>query len=161
VGFKRRKSRRLDPASLRLPLIALIDVVLFLLMYFMVAGTMGAQEKELSTSLGVDQNKGGASHSALLPMVLKVERRDRTTIVYKLGDRSFRSQEALKVLLTSLPKESGVVIKAGDGVSVGDVAAALQACKDAGFAKISFVGGSMPLAPPLPQAPVSPAGDSR
>ena len=140
MAFNRRKRRRLDPASLRLPLIALIDVVLFLLMYFMVAGTMGAQEKELAAALGVDKGSGPGGKSGLLPMVLSVNKAERGGgPVFRIGERSFKSQAALAELLKTLPKESGVVIKSGDGTTVADLAAALQASKDAGFTKISFV----------------------
>jgi biopolymer transport protein ExbD len=51
VNFARKQSRRLDPASLRLPLIALIDVVLFLLFYFIIAGNLAAEEGELASTL--------------------------------------------------------------------------------------------------------------
>ncbi len=140
MAFRRRKRMRLDPAALRLPLIALIDVVLFLLMYFMVAGTLGAEERELSTTLGVDRGTGGGGASGLLPTILRVDKAERGEgPVFRLGDRVFKSQMALTELLKGLPKESGVVIKSGEGVTVGDVAAALQASKDAGFAKISFL----------------------
>jgi biopolymer transport protein ExbD len=140
MAFRRRKRRRLDPAALRLPLIALIDVVLFLLMYFMVAGTLGSEERELSTTLGVDRGSGGGAASGLLPTILRVDKAERGDgPAFRLGDRVLKSQTALTELLAALPKESGVVIKSGEGVTVGDVAAALQACKDAGFAKISFL----------------------
>lgn len=140
MAFRRRKRRRLDPAALRLPLIALIDVVLFLLMYFMVAGTLGSEERELSTTLGVDRGSGGGAASGLLPTILRVDKAERGDgPAFRLGDRVLKSQAALTELLAAMPKESGVVIKSGDGVTVGDVAAALQACKDAGFAKISFL----------------------
>lgn len=140
MPFIRRNRRRLDPASLRLPLIALIDVVLFLLMYFMVAGTMGSEERELSTSLGVDKGAGRGAAQGLLPMILKVDVAERGGgPVFRLAERSFKSQPALTELLKGLPKESGIVIKCGPGTTVADVAAALQACKDAGFVKISFL----------------------
>ena len=72
--------------------------------------------------------------------MLRVDRAERGEgPVFRLGERVFKSQAALTELLKGLPKESGVVIKSGAGVTVGEVAAALQACKDAGFAKISFL----------------------
>jgi len=136
----KRKPRRLDPAAMRLPLIALIDVVLFLLMYFMVAGTLGVEEKELAAALGVERGGGaGGARSGLLPTILILERDPRGLLVYRLGERSFTSVAALKSLLDVLPKQSGVVIKAGASTNVGDLASAMQACKEAGFVKLSFV----------------------
>lgn len=133
-----RKKKRLDPAALRLPLIALIDVVLFILMYFMVAGTMGSEERELSTSIGVERSGVSGGRSALLPTILRLEKTDGR-LLYRLGQRVVRDSQGLSTILNALPKEGGVVIKAGEGVTVGEVAAALQACKDAQFVKISFV----------------------
>lgn len=136
-----RKPRRLDPAALRLPLIALIDVVLFLLMYFMVAGTLGVEEKELAAALAVDRSGGtGGQRSALLPTILNFERDTRGLLVYRLGERSFTSQSALQTLLQSLPKDAGVVLRGAANTNVGDLASAMQACTQAGFVKISFVG---------------------
>ena len=47
----RRNSGLLELAEMRLPLIALIDVILFLLMYFLLAGSLEAEERELATHL--------------------------------------------------------------------------------------------------------------
>lgn len=139
MAFRKRKRQRLDPAQLRLPLVALIDVVLFLLMYFMVAGTMGAEEKEIAAALAVD--KGGAARSAMLPTILTISREGpENLLVFRLGERSFTSQAALSELLKSLPKDAGLVIKAGPTTTVADVAAAMQAGRGAGFTKMSFVG---------------------
>ena len=48
----RRRAGLLEPSEMRLPLIALIDVILFLLMYFLLAGSLEAEERELPTALG-------------------------------------------------------------------------------------------------------------
>ena len=42
----RRSSGLLELSEMRLPLIALIDVILFLLMYFLLAGSLEAQGPE-------------------------------------------------------------------------------------------------------------------
>ncbi len=139
MAFRTRKRKRLDPAQLRLPLVALIDVVLFLLMYFMVAGTMGAEEKEIAAALTVD--KGGQQRSAMLPTILTITREgSENLLVFRLGERSFTSQIALTEFLTSLPKDAGMVIKAGPTTTVADIAAAMQAGRGAGFTRLSFVG---------------------
>ena len=139
MAFRTRKRKRLDPAQLRLPLVALIDVVLFLLMYFMVAGTLGAEEKEIAAALTVD--KGGAQRSAMLPTILTLAREGpENLLVFRLGERSFTSQAALSEFLTSLPKDAGMVIKASNNTTVADIAAAMQAGRGAGFTRLSFVG---------------------
>ena len=49
---------------------------------------------------------------------------------------------ALAAVLRQLPKEGGVFLRVDGGVTAEAVAAGLQACKDAGFTKISYVPGS-------------------
>jgi hypothetical protein len=51
-------------------------------------------------------------------------------------------------VLRALPKEPGVVVRVSDGVSVAGAAAALQACRDAGFERIAYRPGR--TAPPAP-----------
>ncbi|MBS0196126.1 MAG: biopolymer transporter ExbD [Planctomycetes bacterium] len=136
----RRPKRRLDPAELRLPLIALIDVVLFLLMYFMIAGNLAAEERELSTTLAAQRTSakgGGGGGRAITLQVLQSQNRG----VYKIGDRVITQRTELVNVLSQLPKDGGIIIKANDDATVADAAAALQSCKDAGFIKISYVAG--------------------
>jgi biopolymer transport protein ExbD len=58
--------------------------------------------------------------------------------VYRLGARVIEGKAALAELIAALPKEPGLVVRADDGVSVGAVAAATQAARDAGFEKITY-----------------------
>src|SRR5689334_21963474 len=70
MKFKLNNSR--DPSKYRLPLIALIDVVLFLLLYFMVAGTLAPEEAELSAALRSEKGAGGKALD-LQPQVIAVQ----------------------------------------------------------------------------------------
>lgn len=134
---RRRGVNRLDPSQLRLPLIALIDVVLFLLMYFMIAGNLAAEERELTASLRTQQAGPGGS-SALRATTLQVLRTQGRG-VFRMGDRTISSREELISILSQLPKDPGVIIRAAPDAIVADTAAALQACKEAGFVKITYV----------------------
>jgi biopolymer transport protein ExbD len=57
----RRRTGLLELSEMRLPLIALIDVILFLLMYFLLAGSMEAEERELAATLGSGRATAGDS----------------------------------------------------------------------------------------------------
>jgi len=140
MKFLRREDRRFEIERVRLPLIALIDVVLFLLLYFMIAGTMAGEESLLASSLRTD--KPGKGHgSDLQSQILYVEQAGAAAR-FRLGDRSVQDRPGLAVLLKQLPKESGIIVKVSPQVRVEAAAAALQACKDAGFQKVSYVPGS-------------------
>lgn len=124
---------------MRLPLVALIDVVLFLLFYFMVAGTLSAEESELSTTLGTD-GKGRLVSGDLQPQIVQL-RMQNGRAVYAIGDRAVDTAAGLSALLAQLPREAGVLVRAAGDVPVGDSAAAIQACKDVGFVKVTYVPG--------------------
>jgi biopolymer transport protein ExbD len=132
-----RKQRRKDP-MIRLPIAALIDVVLFLLLYFIMAGTLAASEGELPSAL-TTQGQGSGGGSGLAPQVLRVERSATGGgVVFRLGANGVSDQAALRALLEKLPKEPGIVLRASDDVSVEAAAAALQAVRDAGFSRLSY-----------------------
>ncbi len=134
-----RSSVRLDPASIRLPLIALIDVILFILLYFMLAGTLAAEEADLATALRTE-SAVGARAADLLPQTILVESVDGVAR-FRLGERVLPDRDALTEVLRQLPREMGVVVKVNGDVPVAAAAAAVQACKDAGFVKVSYVPG--------------------
>jgi biopolymer transport protein ExbD len=142
VKFRRRQRGHLQLT--RLPLVALIDVVLFMLFYFMMAGTFGGEEARLAAASAIDRPGGGAATGALSSQTVRVEPEGGAAgaggIVFKLGSRVVRDRAELVALLRQLPKEPGVVIRAADAVPVEAAAAALQAAHDAGFNRVSYVG---------------------
>ena len=133
----RGSSRRKEASIQRLPLIALVDVVLFILFYFIIAGTLTPPEGELPSSLRVERSAQGKAGS-LSPQVLIVEPASPGP-PFRMGSRAFSDARDLLPVLGALPKEPGVVVKARGGASVAHAAAALQACRDAGFSRLSYV----------------------
>jgi biopolymer transport protein ExbD len=131
------RPRRLDPASIRLPLIALIDVILFILLYFMLAGTLAAEEADLATALRAEKSQSAAA-ADLLPQTVNVEA-VAGVVQFRLGERVLADRAQLTAVLKQLPHEMGVVIKGHGEPPVSAVAAAVQASKDAGFTKVSYV----------------------
>lgn len=138
MNFARPRSRRLNPAALRLPLIALIDVVLFLLFYFIIAGNLAAEEGELASTLKASNGGSSGANSLLQAPMIEV-RSEGGKPRFVLGSRALESQDALGAVLSQLPKDPGVMIKADPDAPVEFTAAAMQAASDAGFTKITFV----------------------
>lgn len=139
MRLRHRGSRkRIDPAMLRLPLIALIDVVLFLLFYFIISGTIAVEEAELATTLNVERGRSAGNASSLQQQVLRVSG-DAQGATFTLGNRVLRTSEALATVLAQLPKEPGIVLRVEGSASVDAAAAAMQAASDAGFTRITYV----------------------
>ncbi len=133
---------RLDPGSIRLSLIALIDVVLFLLFYFVISYSVSAEESQLATGFA----KPGQSDSPMEPQVVIVSQvQERTE--FRIGSHQFTDRAQLTELLRTLPKEPGVVIKAAPDAPVSATAAAVQAGRDAGFTNVRFAISAAPAVP--------------
>ena len=120
----------------RLPLIGMIDVFFLLLVYFVVSATIAQPEDELAAALR--QESSQASATDLQPQYVEVQRSDGG-VAYKVGARVLRSREELVQVLSELPKEAGVFLRVNDDAPVWAAAAALQACHDAGYEKLTYV----------------------
>jgi biopolymer transport protein ExbD len=132
-----RNSTPIEASQMRLPLIAMIDVVLFLLFYFMIAGTMAAEESDLSATIRTQAAAtSGVGESGALAIRIVMSNGQP---VFRIGEREFADRDSLAAVLSQLPKTSGVVVRASGDVPVSAAAAALQACKNAGFIKVSYV----------------------
>lgn len=138
MKFLRREDRRFTPEKVRLPLIALIDVVFFLLIYFVIAGTLAGEETQLASALRADK-QGPGKGSDLLPQVLYVEAGAAGKPRFRLGERIMEDRTSLAAVLKQLPKDNGVIVRVTGGVTVDAAATALQATHDAGFQKVSYV----------------------
>lgn len=131
------RAKRTDFEIPRLPLVALIDVIFFILLYFIMVGNLSPEENNLATALRTDRRAAGAA-SNLVPQIVSVDGADGK-VVFKLGERVMGDKKALTDVLKGLSKEGGVVLRVGPTAPVHGVAAAVQAAKDAGFVKISYV----------------------
>jgi len=135
----RRGRARLELESMRLPLVALIDVVLFLLFYFVVSYSVSGEERELSVALATLTSgaQGGAGGSEAKAQVVLVRWAGEGP-EFRVGPDVVAETRALVALLEGLPKEPGMVIAAAADAPVEATAAAIQAGRDAGFEKISY-----------------------
>jgi biopolymer transport protein ExbD len=133
----RREDRRFSIERVRLPIVPLVDVILFLLIYFVMAGTMAAEEAELAAALKTERQSAGPG-TDLSPQIVLVEA-PGGAVRFRIGERTFANRASLANVLGQLPKENGVIVKVGGEAPVEAAAGALQACKDAGFQKVSYV----------------------
>lgn len=135
----RLKRTRREESSMVLPLVALLDVIFFMLLYFMAAGTLAAPDAELQSAIATDK-KGAGRGTDLQSQILYVESAGGA-VRYRLADRAMKDKKEAAAILGKLPKEPGIVVKVSDEVPVSAAAAALQACRDAGFTRVSYVAG--------------------
>ena len=136
MRFVANKLERAGAKRALLPMTPLIDVVFLLLIYFMVTSSITPSESRLSSALQTESKSGRAAD--LQPQVVLVDVVDGAA-VFIMGGRVMRTKRELTELLVQLPKESGVFVKVEGRATVRATAAALQACKDAGFAKVTYV----------------------
>jgi biopolymer transport protein ExbD len=140
VRFQRDQEQSNRESSARLPMTPMIDVVFLLLIYFLVTATLTPSESQLSAALQAEQTSSGWL-ADLQPQVVRVELIDGRP-GYRIGSRVLTSKEDLTALLANLPTEGGVFIRVANDVPVSAAAAAIQAAKDAGFTKVSYVPAS-------------------
>ena len=134
MNIARRDEGRRKPV--RLPLVGMIDVFFLLLVYFIVSTTLAMPEEELAAALR--QESMDSAVSDLQPQFVHVES-DAGSPVYVVGSQRLSSQAQLTELLAKLPKEAGVILSVDDAAPVWAAAAALQACHDAGYEKLTYV----------------------
>ena len=120
----------------RLQVTSMIDVIFLLLIFFMATTTFSQPEAHLSPGLKEQRAAGRASD--LEPQIVDVVR-DAGRDVFQLGARVLTDKASLVAALRELPREPGVFVRVSDDVRVESAAAAVQACRDAGFEKVSYV----------------------
>ena len=130
---KSRRGRLPSP----LQITPMIDVIFLLLIYFLLSTSYTPPEAELAPALQAERVEGGRS-ADLQPQVVRVDLFAGRP-GFRLAERIFRDADALRDVLTDLPKEGGVFIEGADAVSVRWAAAAIQAGRDAGFEKVTYV----------------------
>lgn len=131
-----RRSKQREFKLPRLPLAAFIDVTLFLLLYFILASDFSKQESWLDSTIASDKRGGSAADLQPQVITVGVEKGQPT---FRMGDRLMTDRAALESVLRLLPKQNGVFIKVPGDVPVWVPTMAIQAARDAGFVKVSYV----------------------
>lgn len=133
-GRSGRKNARLGA----LPLTSMIDVVFLLLIFFLVTANFAQKEEKLPSALQTEG--GGVRSSDLQPQIVQISMQGEA-VVFTMGTVVTTNRASLEALLKELPKAPGVAIKAAPDVPISAVATALQAARNAGFNKRSYVPG--------------------
>lgn len=124
--------------SARLPMTPMIDVVFMMLMYFLLSATLSSPESDLASALRAERESSSSAASDFQPQIVEIMMRGNA-VVYRIGSRELASAERVRELLEPLPKDPGVFVRVHGDVPVSATAAGLQACKDAGFLRVSYV----------------------
>ncbi len=129
-----RKARRATLGAL--PLTSMIDVVFLLLIFFLVTANFAQQEHKLPAALQTDG--GGVQASDMQPQIIQIELQAGQP-VYIIGQVLCSDRASLQAVLMQLPRDPGVAIKSAPDVPIQSIATALQAARNAGFTRRSYV----------------------
>jgi len=145
----RLSSRKLERGTkIELSMASMIDVVFLLLIFFMTTAAFVKTERNLDSSINVNRKSASNATSDLEPTIIEIVRGEGGRYVFKLGAREITSfDELTKLELTKLlrrmeNKEDGAFVCVSDGAPFGMAAAAIQACKTAGYATVRYVPGT-------------------
>lgn len=134
-------SQKRRPRIDSLPMTSMIDVVFLLLIFFMVTTSWSKAERELDSGIQVQKAANRQAVRDLEPARVDVEIVDGR-VVYRLGGRGFESLDELTGVLVAFPnKGEGAVVRVSGAVPFEYAASAIQACKSAGFSRVSYVPG--------------------
>lgn len=136
----RSRSRRRAARLGALPLTSMIDVVFLLLIFFLVTADFAQQEHKLPSALQTEG--GGVRSSDLQPQIVRISLDDGEP-VYTIGQVRSSDRVSLEAVLRQLPRDAGVAIKADPDVPIQSIATALQAARNAGFSRRSYVPGDV------------------
>lgn len=133
----RTRNRRRRRGQLgALPLTSMIDVVFLLLVFFLVTANFAQKESKLPAALQTEG--GGVRSSDLQPQIIQISVMNGQSI-YMIGQVECSDRSSLESVLQQLPRDAGVAIKAEPDVPVQAIATALQAARNSGFSRRSYV----------------------
>lgn len=133
-----RPSRRRRSQLGALPLTSMIDVVFLLLIFFLVTADFAKKESKLPAALQTEG--GGVSSSDLQPQIIQITLQEGQ-VIFTIGQVRCTDRASLESVLNQLPRDPGIAIKSAPDVPIQAVATALQAARNTGFARRSYVPG--------------------
>jgi biopolymer transport protein ExbD len=123
--------------KIQLSMTSMIDVVFLLLIFFITTATFVPTERDLDSAIRVESSSEAIAD--LQPAVIEVVR-GSAGYVYRLGQRELDDPQQLYDLLRRFDnKMQGAFVRVSDGAPFRMAAAAVQACKDAGFPTVSYI----------------------
>ena len=126
-------------SRLELSMTSMIDIVFLLLIFFMTTSSFVKTERNLDSAIKVDRESAGAERSDYEPAIVEVVS-SGGQFVFRIGAREMASQQELQGVLSQFEnKIDGAFVKVADDAPFRMAAAAVQACKTARFATVSYV----------------------
>jgi biopolymer transport protein ExbD len=135
----RLTSHKVVRGPLDLPMTSMIDVVFLLLIFFMTTTSVVKTERELDSGIQVQKQSTSKKVSDWEPAIVDVVPAGGT-FVFRVGGREVVTPDELIEVLRPFPnKGDGAFVRVHDDVPFDLPAAAIQACKTAGFTAVSYV----------------------
>jgi biopolymer transport protein ExbD len=137
----RLSSRKIQHGSkIELSMTSMIDVVFLLLIFFMTTMSFVKTERALSPGIRIEEKTTQTATRDLEPAIVIVDRGASGRFVYRLGTNEFDSHDELAAVLAQFEnKIDGAFVRVSDDAPFWRAAAAVQACKSAGFPGVSYV----------------------
>lgn len=125
--------------GMELQMTSMIDVVFLLLIFFMTTSSFVRSERELDPAVKVQSSAAASKQNTLEPAIVEIVRAGES-FQYKLGGRQLSTPAELTQVLRQLDnKLDGAFVRVPDEAPFSVAAAAIQACKDAKFAAVSYI----------------------
>ena len=138
VRMKLSNRKQRHDSEVELSMTSMIDVVFLLLIFFMTTASFVNTERNLDSGIKVEKKSSRAT-SDLEPAIVEVLRSGER-FVFRLGSREFSAtSELIDVLRQFDNKHDGAFVRVSDEAPFRMAAAAVQACRHAGYAIVSYV----------------------
>jgi biopolymer transport protein ExbD len=124
--------------TIELCMTSMIDVVFLLLIFFMTTSSFLQTERNLDPAIKLREKSASEVVSDLEPAVVAVQE-SGGRFVYRVGGREITSSQELTRILRQFPDKSDAFVQVSDEAPFAMAAAAVQACKTAGFFLVSYV----------------------
>jgi biopolymer transport protein ExbD len=125
--------------KIELSMTSMIDVVFLLLIFFMTTASFVRTERDLDSAIKVNSKSASQSVNDMEPAIVEVVR-GGAGFVYRVGTRELASFAELESLLKRFDNKSeGAFVRVSDEAPFRMAAAAVQACKSAGFLSVSYI----------------------
>lgn len=107
----------------------LVDLVFLLLAFFLVTSALLEGESSVAAALGVR----GEGEVLVAPVQVEV-----VPGGWMVANRRIDTAASLREMLEALPKGPGIVVRAGPGVSAGEVVATVREARVAGVSRLTL-----------------------
>lgn len=118
---------------------SMIDVVFLLLIFFIVTTTFVRPEREVASTIKVNQQNAASSESNLEPAIVDILRIN-SQVQFRIGALQTNDLEEVKKLLKGYTNKSeGAFVRVGGDVPYEAAAKVIGACRSSGFENVSYL----------------------